>query len=251
MYNYNEIKKHIVDKILSSELLNHPFDHKFVGGVFPHYFYNDLLANIPDKSDFVPINKTAAVTPDYSPERFIFNFQEENIINRLEPSKKTFLQNFLKILVSQDLFTSVTSQFSKTIDSRLRNLSDAEKEECGAPNFDFLIKTSLIKDFTKYSLGAHTDTTTKFVTFLFYLPSNKDLQKVGTTLYQPIYNADPLKHYSAEETKQNFNKIKTCPFIPNSVLIFPRTIMSFHGVEEVNIDQKERNLLLLNYFFKS
>jgi len=251
MYNYNEIKQHIVDNILSSELLNHPFDHKFVEGVFPHDFYNDLLDNIPDKSDFVPINTTGRVTTNYSPERFIFNFQEKDIINKLEPSKKTFLQNFLKILVSQDLFTSITSQFSKTIDARLSNLSDAEKEKCGAPNFDFLIKTSLIKDFTKYSLGAHADTTTKFVTFLFYIPSNNDLQKVGTTLYQPIYSADPLKHHSAEETKQNFKKIKTCPFIPNSVLIFPRTSMSFHGVEEVNINQKERNLLLLNYFFKS
>ena len=142
------------------------------------------------------------------------------------------------------------SQFSKTIDARLRNLSDAEKEKCGFPNLDFTIRTALIKDFTKYSLGAHTDTTTKFVTFLFYLPSNKDFQKVGTALYQSIYNPDTDKHYSAEETKQNFKKIKTCPFIPNSVLIFPRTSMSFHGVEAVNIDQKERNILQLNYHLK-
>ena len=161
-----------------------------------------------------------------------------------------FFQNLFKILTSPDLFTSVTSQFSKTINARLRNLSDVEKEKCGAPNFDFTMRTALIKDFTKYSLGAHTDSTTKFVTFLFYLPSNKDLQKIGTALYQPIYKTDTEIHYSAEETKQNFKKIKTCPFIPNSVLIFPRTTVSFHGVEEVNIDKKERNLLLLNYYFK-
>ena len=49
MHNYNEIKQHIIDKILSSELLNHPFDHKFVEDVFPINFYNDLLANIPGK----------------------------------------------------------------------------------------------------------------------------------------------------------------------------------------------------------
>ncbi|MDC0056994.1 hypothetical protein OAJ74_02450 [Alphaproteobacteria bacterium] len=251
MHNYNEIKKHIVNKILSSVLLNHPYDHKFVEGVFPDLFYNDLLTNIPDKSIFVPINTTGSVTANYSPERFIFNFQEKNIINKLEPSKKAFLQNLFKILTSQDLFTSVTSQFSKTIDARLKNLSDDEKKKCGFPNLEFKIKTALIKDFTKYSLGAHTDTATKFVTFLFYLPSNKDLQKVGTTLYKPIDNPDRDTHNSAEKTKQNFIKIKTCPFIPNSVLIFPRTSMSFHGVEEVNIDQKERNLLSLNYFFKT
>ena len=250
MHDYNQIKKHLIDKILSSELLHNPFDHKFIEDVFPHYFYNNLLANIPDKSDFVPINKTGKVSSNYSPERFTFNFQQKDIINNLEFSKKTFFHNLFKILTSQDLFTSVTSQFSKTIDTRLRNLSEAEKEICGAPNFDFTIRTALIKDFTKYSLGAHADTAKKFVTFLFYLPSNKNLQKVGTALYQPLHNADTEKHHSVEETKQNFRKIKTCPFIPNSVLIFPRTTMSFHGVEEVNIDQKERNLLLLNYYFK-
>ena len=65
-----------------------------------------------------------------------------------------------------------------------------------------------------------------------------------------IQYKDLSKHFSVQETQEKFTKVKTCLFLPNSVFIFPRTTNSFHGVEEVNIEQKERNLLLLNYYDK-
>ena len=66
----------------------------------------------------------------------------------------------------------------------------------------------------------------------------------------PEFNDDKdlSKHFSVQETQEKFTKVKTCLFLPNSVFIFPRATNSFHGVEEVNIEQKERNLLLLNYY---
>ena len=63
-----------------------------------------------------------------------------------------------------------------------------------------------------------------------------------------INNIDFSKHFNADETAQKFIKVKTCPYIPNSLLIFPRTPFTFHGVEKINIEEKERNLLLLNYY---
>ena len=150
-----------------------------------------------------------------------------------------------------NFFTSVTSQFSKTIDNRLANLSDEEKNKIGTSNYKFNITCSLVKDFTKYSLGAHTDMLAKFVTFLFYLPSDDKLIRNGTSLYKPITNIEGHSHFSDEDTKKNFKMIKTCPFIPNAVLIFPRTNLTFHGVEEINIEQKERDLLQLNYRFQT
>ena len=97
-------------------------------------------------------------------------------------------------------------------------------------------------------MGAHTDSALKFITFLFYIPTNEELKENGTSLYKPLIPTQDIIHFNLEDTKKKFQKVKTCPFIPNSVLIFPRTSMSFHGVEEVNIDQKERNLLLVNYY---
>ena len=95
---------------------------------------------------------------------------------------------------------------------------------------------------------------TTFLTFLFYLPIDESLKEIGTSLYEPLLDASQLSsslHYTKEETEKNFKEIKKVPFIPNSVLIFPRTNISFHGVSSVNIGSKERNLLLLNFYFKS
>jgi len=50
--------------------------------------------------------------------------------------------------------------------------------------------------------------------------------------------------------QKKFIKAKTCHFLPYSALIFPKTSNTWHGVEEVNIKQQERDLLVINYWFK-
>lgn len=251
MNNQDNTKNCIIENILSTELIHNPFDHKFVENVFPSKFYDELLLNIPNKSDFIPITETGTVGKSYSPERYIFNLLDKQLIAKIDEGKRKFFKNLLDILLSKELFTSVTSQFSKAIDDRLANFTSTEKEKLGTSNFKFTIRIALVKDFTKYALGAHTDTVNKFVTFLFYIPSDDSVSQVGTCLYEPKTTIEHDMHHSSEKTKEFFTKVKTCPFIPNSVLVFPRTQTSFHGVEEVNIEQKERNLLLLNYFFQT
>ena len=79
---------------------------------------------------------------------------------------------------------------------------------------------------------------------------------LGTALYSPlagIKEAEELGsyHMTKELTDKNFKLVKKMPFIPNSLLIFPRTNNSFHGVEEINQEQSERNLIALNYNFQT
>ncbi len=250
MNNIDEVRQHVMEKIESAELLSDPFDHKFVENVFPEDFYQELIKNTPEKSHYTPIVETGSVSPGYSPERFIFNLFDKKLIDKLDQKRKIFLEALIKVLVSDKFFSSVTTQFSKAIDNRLRNFSEEEKERFGTSDFRFYFRSSLVKDFTKYNIGAHTDSIAKFVTFLFYIPADDGLRKNGTSLYKPKIEIKHDRHFKPDETEQFFDKIKTCPFIPNSVLIFPRTATSFHGVEEINIEQKERNVLLLNYFFK-
>jgi len=248
MGDINSVKAHIIEKIFLSKLITNPFDHKYVNDIFPLEFFNTLLENIPEKSNYTPIIKTGTVSNDYSPERFIFNLLESDDIEKLSQERKHFFNDLKKILMSEDLFKAVTSQFSKTLNNRINNMNEMEKEKLKDSNF-FSTRLALVKDFTQYSLGAHTDTIKKFITFLFYIPSDDKLSKIGTTLYEPTKPIANFQHHTKKETINNFKKIKTCPFVPNSVLIFPRTNNSFHGVEEVNIQQRERNLLLLNYYF--
>jgi len=251
MNYFNATKDHIINSISSAELIKKPFDHKFVKNIFPNHFYNELISMLPNKSQYVPIIDTGTVSQNYSPERYIFNLLDDNLTKEFDSNRFEFFDNLTKILLSKDLFTSVTSQFSGAITYRLNNLSNLEIKKLGKSSYKFSVRVALVKDFTKYALGAHTDSVKKFVTFLFYIPSNEKLSKVGTTLYEPTIKIDNDGHYLGSDTEKSFIKIKTCPFIPNSLLVFPRTNNSFHGVEEVNIDQEERNLLLLNYYFQS
>ena len=248
----NQIKEYIIERISSSLLINEPFEHKFIQNIFPDQYYKDLLTNLPLKSDYIPIIKTETVTPNYSPERFIFNLLDKDNVNKLNHKKKNFIYELINILLSKELFMGVTKAFSTTIDKRLKKLTDYEKEKIGDSNFKFSIRTSLVKDLTKYNLGAHTDNVNKLISFLFYLPVDNTLSSIGTSLYKPIteLSHNTHKYFTSTQTKKNFKKIKTCPFISNSLFLFPRTQSSYHGVEEVNIDQKERNLLLLNYYIQ-
>ena len=248
------LKNSLIRNIESSELLDKPFVHKFVENVFPENVYNELINNIPNKSCYVPILDTGTVKKGYSPERYVFNLQDTKILNKLEYDQKLFFNNLLEAIISNELFNSFTFGFSKTIDERLKNLSKTEKQKFGTSNYKFYMRAELVKDFTKYSIGVHTDAIHKLISFLFYLPKDDSLKKIGTSIYEPIkketdHNVSG-QHFSRNSTTKKFKKVKTCPFIPNSVLIFPVTKYSYHGVEEINIQQRERNLLLLNYFFK-
>ena len=202
-----------------------------------------MLNNIPNTGLYTPIKDTGTVSTDYPDERFIFNFTEKKDFSKLSNQQKLFFNNLTKVFFSKKIFQAVTSSFKETLQFKINTFSDDEKRLFDFPNLKFSYKVVLIKDFTKYSLRAHTDSETKFITFLFYIPSTDKLKANGTSLYKPISNVKGSKHFTLEQTQQHFKKIKTCPFIPNSVLLFPRTLNSFHGVEEVNIDMKERNLL--------
>ena len=246
--NKNNIISELVKNISNSQLIAEPFVHQFIEKVFPENFYIQLLENIPDTSEFTAINKTGTVGKDYPDERFIFNYTDEKDFEKLTESQKLFFNDLRYILSSVDLFKVATSVFKETLDKNIANLRDDPKKHLDTTNLKFKLRTSLIKDCTRYSLGAHTDSASKFITFLFYIPANEELKENGTSLYKSLIPLKDTTHFNLEDTKKNFQKVKTCPFIPNSVLIFPRTSISFHGVEEVNIDQKERNLLLLNYY---
>ena len=98
----------------------------------------------------------------------------------------------------------------------------------------------LVRDLPGYKIPPHTDSTRKVITVLIYLPDME--MNEGTSIYIPKqkgFSCKIGKHYSFED----FEKIKTMPFRPNSGFIFARTDKSFHGVEP---SRQVRDVLLYN-----
>ena len=247
------ILEHITNSIKQTKVDPEPFPHMYIRNFFEENFYTKLLNSLPEKEKFVPINKTGSVSDDYPEERFILNINPEILKSFEGKDQEVFSDIVNGFFFKMIFFNSVLSNFKSTIDDRIKNFSEEEIKLFGKNNFNFEGRIALVKDYTKYQLGAHTDSPNKFLTFLFYLPRDETIREIGTSLYKPL-NKDITtsfsSHYTMEETNNNFVETKKAEFLPNSVLIFPRTNYSYHGVSSINIGSQERNLLLLNYYFK-
>ena len=245
----------MIEEILNNfkqENIDHkPFGHKVINKIFPENFYKELISNLPSKELYTAINKTGRVSENYPPERFIFELNNETI-RKLNQNQQKIFGEIIKIFTNPLFFNVIANEFKEVINKRISEFSEEEKKMFGTTNFKFRIGSSLVKDLTKYKLGVHTDSPSKFLTFLFYIPEDESLKELGTALYEPIdkdfHKKNEIKgHYSVED----FKLVKKVNFLPNTLFIFPRTNYSYHGVQTINIEGAERNLLLLNYYLKN
>jgi len=246
-----EFLNYICNSINNSKLEEEPFSHLYIKNFFDNNFYKNLLQSLPKKEEYKQLNKTASVSDNYPEERYIFDITPTSL-NQLEDSKKLVFQKIVNGFLSTDFFNIIIKKFKTTIDERIKNFSPEEIELFGKDNFKFDARIALVKDYTKYQLGAHTDNINKLLTFLFYLPEDDSLKSIGTSLYKRISNniSSTNEHFSIQDTSKHFKEIKRAEFIPNSVLIFARSNITYHGVSSVNTGSLERNLLLLNFYFK-
>ena len=125
------------------------------------------------------------------------------------------------------------SKFDKFLDQRFGDLHQPH----------FYDEALLVQDYTTYSLGPHTDSPTKVLSFLFYLPADDSLAHLGTSIYvpkDPRFTCPGGPHHPFEM----FDRMMTMPFLPNTLFAFMKTQNSFHGVEPIQKAGVRRDLLL-------
>jgi hypothetical protein len=95
------------------------------------------------------------------------------------------------------------------------------------------VEPQLIRHRAGYFLGPHSDLYTKLVVLLIYLAPDESASHLGTSLYSPKdagFSCPNSTHYPFED----FRRVKTLPYKPNSMLAFMRSDISFHGVEPLS-----------------
>ena len=164
--------------------------------------------------------------------RFALNFDDESL-NVLDDKEKLFWSNFRNQFLSGGIKDFLlTRKFSAYIEARFPNFKELY----------FYDELLLINDTLNYKLGPHTDAPKKVMSFLFYLPKDKSQVNLGTSIYIPkdlSSQCSGLSHHSHDD----FIKIHTNDFLPNSVFAFIKTNNSFHGVEKIVTDEKRWVLL--------
>ena len=233
-------------RIANAEVRDYPFPHFYVSPIFPPEYYELLQRSLPPTDWYRPIEDTESVklaqetaekTSVY-PERFITDLAE---VEEREQQAGTgdFWGHLAEWMTSDRFRTVVLRKFAPDITSRF---GAGARIATG-------IDARLVRDFTRYAIGPHTDSKTKLVSLLFYLPKDSALSHLGTSIYAPIdpsFRCPGGPHYGFGE----FKKVASMPFSPNALFGFFKTDRSFHGVDQIVDREVERNLLLYNLYVK-
>jgi hypothetical protein len=228
------VELHVLARIEAAAVQSEPFPHCVVDGIFPVDFYEEIIDHWPGRNQFVPISETGRASGATYGKRLVILFEERDL-GRLDPEQRTFWsQTVGSWLLGERFGGALLSKFREVLAERLAREGKA-----------FRADALLVSDQTSYAIGPHTDTPERLVSLLFYLPEDATFRRFGTGFYVPKdrrFRCAGGPHYNP----RGFELVKTVEFLPNRLVLFPKTDRSFHGVEPVDLAGIDRRLLIYN-----
>jgi hypothetical protein len=227
------VEQHVIYGISNAPLRQHPYPHLYLESVFPEEFYRSMRDNWPDGGSLVSLADSGRVTPGAYPDRFILPFADEEI-EKLPEEKRAFWRDFGSWFLGERFRRALMQKFTPDIRRRFGSALDRQS---------FSVDSLIVRDRVNYRLGPHTDATSKLLSLLFYCPDDDRAKHLGTSIYEPRdpdFRCAGGPHYSHDQ----FIKVATMEYRPNSLFAFFKTDNSFHGVEPIKDDGVLRDLLL-------
>jgi len=207
---------HFCDRLREARVELNPFPHYYLENVFPDDYYQELLRNLPATEVYENLYEVTDLKLDHFRNRNQRDMNEgwtERLPRHLQPFWNSFNEWFL----GPDLARAVLQSFSTT----------------RATWPEAVVESQFIRHRAGYFLGPHSDLYTKLVVLLIYLAPDNSAEHLGTSLYRPkdpTFTCPDSKHYPFED----FIRVKTAPYRPNSLLAFVRSDISFHGLEPLS-----------------
>lgn len=225
---------HLTYTVANAPINPFPFPHCYVPKVFPEDFYAKMLEHLPEPAAMIPIEQ-ARGAKGYK-ERFVLELNPARL-SALPEAQKNFWSDVAAWLLSGRLQEIMMNKFASSLEARFGDTT----------NHEFWADAMLIQDITDYKIGPHCDSPGKVITMLFYLPSDNSQAHLGTSIYvpkDPGFTCPSGVHHPPDQ----FNRLTTMPFLPNSLFTFARSDHSFHGVEPVGDPDCRRWLLLFTVY---
>ena len=234
----SRVDLHVLYKVANATISVFPFPHIYVRDVFPPDFYRELRAHLPPTETYRDLKALGRVGTRYPDGRLVMPVTTENVQALTEPLRSFWdeLARWLRGGFGQ----IALSKFDPFLGQRF---GDASK-------MSFYDEALIVQDYTTYSLGPHTDTPKKVLSFLFYLPPDDSLAHLGTSIYvpkDPGFSCPGRVHHPFEK----FERVITMPYLPNTLFAFLKTPNSFHGVEPITEGSVRRDLLLYDIKVKN
>lgn len=222
---------HVLYRIGNAPVLEYPYPHILVREVFPDDFYRELRENLPGPESMHNLGDLGRVTGAGYPARSVMPLKREHV-EKLPPRQREFWMGVAGWLLGDVFGQMMIRKFAPWLQERLGDLSKVR----------FADEALILRDHTTFSLGPHTDSPSKVLSFLFYLPPDDSMARLGTSIYTPkepgrVCPGGP--HYPHDQ----FRLMQTMPYLPNTLFAFMKTDDSFHGVEPIDAPDVRRDLL--------
>jgi hypothetical protein len=226
-------QSHFINRLRDAEVLLDPYPHFCLENVFPDDYYQSLLENLPGSGSYENLYEVTTLKLDHFRQR---DQRDMNAgwTNELPTQQKEFWDDFDAWFLGEDLAQAVLRTFPDQMHARF---------EAQWPSVS--VESQLIRHRPGYFLGPHSDLHTKLVVLLIYLAPDESTAHLGTSLYRPkdpSFTCPNSTHYQFED----FIKVKTAAYKPNSLLAFFRSDVSFHGLEplaERDVQHNGRDLI--------
>ena len=207
---------HIKVRLRTARVELDPFPHYCLDHDFPDDYYQSLMHHLPASDVYENLYEVTDLKLDH------FRHRDQRDMNdgwteRLPPDLKPFWDSFNDWFMGPQFARAVLESFTSQR-SRWPEVS---------------VESQFIRHRPGYYLGPHSDLYTKLVVLLIYLAPDLTAEHLGTSLYRPkdpSFTCPDSKHYEFED----FIRVKTAPYRPNSLLAFMRSDVSFHGLEPLS-----------------
>jgi hypothetical protein len=214
---------HVVERLRAAEVVLDPYPHYYLENVFPDDYYQTLLRSLPESTVYQNLFEVTDLKLDH------FRHRDQRDLNEgwtatLPGEIKDFWDGFNEWFLGPDLAQAVMTSFATQLRARFG-------EEQSWPQV--VVESQLIRHRAGYFLGPHSDLHTKLIVLLLYLAPDESAAHLGTSLYRPKdpgFSCPNSAHYPFED----FTRVKTASYKPNSLLAFVRSDVSFHGLEPLS-----------------
>jgi hypothetical protein len=214
---------HLIGRLRGTKVNTDPFPHYYLEGVLPEDYYRQLINHLPGSDVYENLYEVTDLKLDHFRHRYQRDLND-GWTNALPPHLQTFWNSFNEWFLSPELAQAVLHSFAESLRPRIG-------EEEAWPEVS--VEAQFIRHRAGYFLGPHSDLYTKLVVVLLYLAPDARAERLGTSLYRPkqaSFSCPDSKHYPFED----FVRVKTAPYKPNSLLAFVRSDISFHGLEPLS-----------------
>ena len=213
-----------------------PFQHFFTDAIWPADVYDQILANLPPRDLYRPLNIKQWVNKNGESTRDKCYLSET--IPRMDQARAAFWGQIALAITSERLKRLLFRKLRRDVALRLKMPPDEVE------NVPVFVGISLTRDFQDYRLKPHTDGVPRVITAQFYLPTDFSQRDLGTSMYAKV----PL---ALRPLRGRYTEVKRMTFVPNSGYAFAVNDLpersSFHGRELIKSGSGDRNSILVSW----